>query len=179
MRSVVSAASRSPGVAARTDPEIIARHDAKVYGKAAVGAPPMSVPHLDTRYVGGQRSLMFGPYAGWSPKFLKSGRYTDLFASIKPSNLTQMMAVAPPNLDLMVYLGSQLVSTHQQRFEALLEYMPSARPEDWEPVTAGQRCSHRPRCRQHGWRVRHPASPPPDPSAALGASPAPPAANTC
>lgn len=122
-----------------TDPEIIARHDAKVYGKAAVGAPPMSVPHLDTRYVGGQRSLMFGPYAGWSPKFLKSGRYTDLFASIKPSNLTQMMAVAPPNLDLMVYLGSQLVSTHQQRFEALLEYMPSARPEDWEPVTAGQR----------------------------------------
>src|SRR5690625_7732301 len=82
---------------------------------------------------------MFGPYAGWSPKFLKSGRYTDLFASIQPSNLTQMMAVAPPNLDLMVYLGSQLVSTHQQRFEALLEYMPSARPEDWEPVTAGQR----------------------------------------
>src|SRR5690606_38445456 len=76
-----------------TDPEIIARHDAKVYGKAAVGAPPMSVPHLDTRYVGGTRSLMFGPYAGWSPKFLKTGRYTDLFASIKPSNLTQMAAV--------------------------------------------------------------------------------------
>src|SRR5690625_7545890 len=88
---------------------------------------------------------MFGPYAGWSPKFLKSGRYTDLFASIKPSNLTQMMAVAPPNLDLMVYLGSQLVSTHQQRFEALLEYMPSARPEDWEPVKIG-----RASCRDRG-----------------------------
>lgn len=122
-----------------TDPEIVARHDAKVYGKADVGAPPMSVPHLDTRYVEGQRSLMFGPYAGWSPKFLKTGRYTDLLASIKPSNLTQMMAVAPPNLDLMVYLISQVAATHQQRFEALLEYMPAARPEDWETVTAGQR----------------------------------------
>ncbi|ATG52341.1 malate:quinone oxidoreductase [Brachybacterium vulturis] len=122
-----------------TDPETIARHDAKVYGKAAVGAPPMSVPHLDTRYVGGKRSLMFGPYAGWSPKFLKAGRYTDLLESMKPSNITQMMAVAPPNLDLMVYLGSQLAATHQQRFEALLEYMPAARASDWEEVTAGQR----------------------------------------
>jgi malate dehydrogenase (quinone) len=122
-----------------TDPSIIDRHDAKVYGKAAVGAPPMSVPHLDTRYVGGKRSLMFGPYAGWSPKFLKSGRYTDLFESMKPSNITQMMAVAPPNLDLMVYLGSQLAATHHKRFEALLEYMPEAREADWEEVTAGQR----------------------------------------
>ncbi|HJC68788.1 MAG TPA: malate:quinone oxidoreductase [Candidatus Brachybacterium intestinipullorum] len=122
-----------------TDPAIIERHEAKVYGKAAVGAPPMSVPHLDTRYVGGKRSLMFGPYAGWSPKFLKTGRYTDLFESIKPSNLTQMMAVAPPNLDLMVYLGSQLAATHHKRFEALLEYMPDARESDWEEVTAGQR----------------------------------------
>jgi len=122
-----------------TDPAVIARHDAKVYGKAAVGAPPMSVPHLDTRYVGGKRSLMFGPYAGWSPKFLKSGSYTDLFESIKPSNLTQMMAVAPPNLDLMVYLGSQLAATTHKRFEALLEYMPDAEMSDWEEVTAGQR----------------------------------------
>ena len=122
-----------------TDPAVIARHDAKVYGKAAVGAPPMSVPHLDTRYVGGKRSLMFGPYAGWSPKFLKSGSYTDLFESIKPSNLTQMMAVAPPNLDLMVYLGSQLAATTHKRFEALLDYMPDADMSDWEEVTAGQR----------------------------------------
>lgn len=122
-----------------TNPDVIARHDAKVYGKAAVGAPPMSVPHLDTRHVDGKRSLMFGPYAGWSPKFLKSGSYTDLFASVKPSNLTQMMAVAPPNLDLMVYLISQVAATRHQRFEALLEYMPSAVDADWEEVTAGQR----------------------------------------
>ena len=82
---------------------------------------------------------MFGPYAGWSPKFLKSGSYTDLFESIRPSNITQMMAVAPPNLDLMVYLGSQLASTHRQRFDALREYMPAARADDWEEITAGQR----------------------------------------
>lgn len=122
-----------------TNPEVIARHHAKVYGKAAVGAPPMSVPHLDTRFIDGERALMFGPYAGWTPKFLKSGRYTDLFASIKPSNLTQMMAVAPPNVDLMVYLASQVASTHHQRFEALLEYMPDAREHEWEQITAGQR----------------------------------------
>ncbi|WP_114855977.1 malate:quinone oxidoreductase [Brachybacterium sp. YJGR34] len=122
-----------------TDPGIIARHDAKVYGKAAVGAPPMSVPHLDTRFVDGQRSLMFGPYAGWSPKFLKTGRYTDLLQSMKPSNITQMMAVAPPNLDLMVYLVSQLAASPAQRFEALREYMPEARADDWEEITAGQR----------------------------------------
>ncbi|UVY83251.1 malate:quinone oxidoreductase [Brachybacterium sp. NBEC-018] len=122
-----------------TNPEVIARHDAKVYGKAAVGAPPMSVPHLDTRYIDGERSLMFGPYAGWSPKFLKTGSYTDLFTSITPKNVTRMMAVAPPNLDLMTYLASQLAATSKQRFAALEEYMPSARPEDWEQITAGQR----------------------------------------
>lgn len=122
-----------------TNEEIIARHDAKVYGRASVGAPPMSVPHLDTRFVDGRRSLMFGPYAGWSPKFLKTGRYTDLFASIKPGNIAQMVAVAPPNLDLMTYLAKELAATSGKRFAALTEYMPDAREEDWEPVTAGQR----------------------------------------
>lgn len=122
-----------------TDPEIIARHNAKVYGKAAVGAPPMSVPHLDTRYIDGKQSLMFGPYAGWTPKFLKTGRWTDLFASIRPDNAAGMLAVAPPNLDLVTYLVTELAATHRKRFEALLEYMPSAREEDWESVTAGQR----------------------------------------
>ncbi|MGP9695153.1 malate:quinone oxidoreductase [Brachybacterium sp. AOP25-B2-12] len=122
-----------------TDPAIIARHDAKVYGKAAVGAPPMSVPHLDTRYVDGRRSLMFGPYAGWSPKFLKTGSWTDLFASIRPDNLLQMLAVAPPNLDLMTYLAGELLATPATRLAALREYMPDADAADWELVTAGQR----------------------------------------
>lgn len=122
-----------------TNPEIIAQHEAKVYGKAAVGAPPMSVPHLDTRVINGQRALMFGPYAGWTPKFLKQGSNLDLFRSIKPGNIAQMLAVAPPNLDLMTYLVSELTKTRAQRVEALREYMPTARDEDWELVTAGQR----------------------------------------
>jgi malate dehydrogenase (quinone) len=122
-----------------TNDELAAQHDAKVYGEAAVGAPPMSVPHLDTRYVDGKRALMFGPYAGWSPKFLKTGSYTDMFASITPGNVLQMMAVAPPNLDLIKYLGSELASSTADRFDTLREYMPSAREEDWELITAGQR----------------------------------------
>ncbi|MDO5644123.1 MAG: malate:quinone oxidoreductase [Dermabacter sp.] len=122
-----------------TNPEIIDRHHAKVYGKAAVGAPPMSVPHLDTRVIEGQRALMFGPYAGWSPKFLKSGSHLDLFASVKPGNLAPMLAVAPPNRDLMTYLVSEVAKTRAQRVAALREYMPSARDEDWELISAGQR----------------------------------------
>ncbi|MDO5663449.1 MAG: malate:quinone oxidoreductase [Brachybacterium sp.] len=122
-----------------TNPEIIDRHLGKVYGKAASGTPPMSVPHLDTRYIDGERSLMFGPYAGWSPKFLKTGRFTDLFASITPGNAAQMLAVAPPNLDLMTYLAGELVASSARRFTALQEFMPSADPADWEQVTAGQR----------------------------------------
>src|SRR5699024_3145488 len=100
---------------------------------------PTSVRHFATRYGGGKRSLVFATYGGKPPKYLKNGRYTDLIESGKPSNITQMMAVAPPNLDLMVYLGSQLAATHHQRFEALREYMPSAREGQWEAVTAGQR----------------------------------------
>jgi malate dehydrogenase (quinone) len=122
-----------------TNDEVAARHDAKVYGKAAVGAPPMSVPHLDTRYIDGKRGLLFGPYAGWSPKFLKQGSYLDLFTSIKPGNLLQMMAVAPPNLDLMTYLVGELAASTADRFDALREYMPSAQEDDWELITAGQR----------------------------------------
>ncbi|MCT1558240.1 malate:quinone oxidoreductase [Helcobacillus massiliensis] len=122
-----------------TNPDIVADHSAKVYGKAAVGAPPMSVPHLDTRYINGRRELMFGPYAGWSPKFLKTGSNTDLLRSVKPSNIGQMLAVAPPNLDLMTYLVGELTKTFKQRVASLQEFMPSANADDWELITAGQR----------------------------------------
>lgn len=122
-----------------TNPEIIARHRAKVYGRAAVGAPPMSVPHLDTRRIDGERGLLFGPYAGWTPKFLKTGKLWDLPASITPDNLLGMLAVAPPNLDLVSYLVGEVAATRGKRMRALREYMPTAREEDWELITAGQR----------------------------------------
>ncbi len=121
------------------NPEVVGSHQAKVYGKASVGAPPMSVPHLDTRVVDGKKSLLFGPYAGFSTKFLKSGSFLDLPASIKPSNLGPMLAVARDNVDLTKYLIGQVIQSPEQRFEALKDYFPEAKPEDWRLEIAGQR----------------------------------------
>ncbi len=124
----------------RTDnPAVVAQHDAKVYGKAAVGAPPMSVPHLDTRVVDGQSSLLFGPYAGFSPKFLKKGSWLDLPASIRPHNIGPMLAVARDNFDLMKYLIGELLASRKKKLEALREFMPTAEAKDWYLITAGQR----------------------------------------
>ncbi|WP_058234384.1 malate:quinone oxidoreductase [Devriesea agamarum] len=122
-----------------TNPDIIQRHHAKVYGKASVGAPPMSVPHLDTRVIDGERALMFGPYAGFSPKFLKTGSMTDLIRSVRPGNILPNLAVARDNLDLVRYLVGELTNSMRDRMDALRTYMPSARAEDWELVIAGQR----------------------------------------
>ena len=122
-----------------TNPAIVAQHQAKVYGKAAVGAPPMSVPHLDTRVVDGQASLLFGPYAGFSPKFLKTGTWWDLPGSIRPGNLIPMLAVAKDNFDLIKYLVGEVLANRAKKLQALREFMPTAKSEDWELITAGQR----------------------------------------
>ena len=124
----------------RTDnPDVVARHTAKVYGKAAVGSPPMSVPHLDLRVVDGQGSLMFGPYAGFSPKFLKTGSVLDLFASIRWHNIIPMVAAGLSNLSLVSYLLGQLAASKKTKFDELREFFPEAKPEDWYTITAGQR----------------------------------------
>jgi malate dehydrogenase (quinone) len=124
----------------RTDnPEVVAKHQAKVYGKAAVGSPPMSVPHLDTRVVDGTASLMFGPYAGFSPKFLKKGSWLDLIKSVRPHNLIPMLQAGGRNLSLVSYLVGQLAASKTTKFDSLREFFPDANPADWYQITAGQR----------------------------------------
>ena len=119
--------------------EIATRHLAKVYGMAASGSPPMSVPHLDTRYVDGKRWLLFGPFAGFSTKFLKHGSMFDLPLSLRPDNLLQLLAVARDNLPLEEYLIGQVLQTKSHRFDALRDFYPSVDEKDWEFDVAGQR----------------------------------------
>jgi malate dehydrogenase (quinone) len=124
----------------RTDnPEIVQKHKAKVYSQAQVGAPPMSVPHLDTRVVDGKESLLFGPFAGLNPKFLKHGSVLDLPLSIRPKNLIPYLSVALKNFDLVVYLLKEVTKSRKKKLEALREFVPSAKAEDWTYYEAGQR----------------------------------------
>ncbi|MFD5866194.1 malate:quinone oxidoreductase [Agromyces sp. NPDC127015] len=122
-----------------TDPKIVAQHQSKVYGKAAVGAPPMSVPHLDTRVVDGETALLFGPYAGFTPKFLKTSTWFDLPFSIRLHNIWPMIQVGLKNFDLVKYLVGELMANREKKMKALREFMPTAKTGDWELITAGQR----------------------------------------
>ena len=113
-----------------TDETVIAAHNAKVYGQASVGAPPMSVPHLDTRFVNGKRSLLFGPYGGFSPKFLKTGSLLDLPLSVRPHNLMPMLAVAKDNFGLVKYLVTEVLKTREGKNKALREFYPEVAGDD-------------------------------------------------
>ncbi len=122
-----------------TNPAVVSQHKAKVYSQASVGAPPMSVPHLDTRVVDGEASLLFGPFATFSPKFLKHGRITDIVAQVRPGNLWPMLKVAVDNPGLIKYLVSELLKNHKKKVDSLRTFMPTAKDEDWELIQAGQR----------------------------------------
>ncbi|HSI24338.1 MAG TPA: malate:quinone oxidoreductase, partial [Methylotenera sp.] len=121
------------------NPKVIEQHQVKVYGKAAVGAPPMSVPHLDTRMINGKPALLFGPFAGFTTKFLKQGSKLDLMKSVKASNLKAMLGVGKNNLDLTKYLVKEAAQSHEQRMTALREFLPQASSQDWQLANAGQR----------------------------------------
>lgn len=121
------------------NPKVVAQHHAKVYGKAKVGAPPMSVPHLDTRYIDNKKTLLFGPFAGFSPKFLKTGSNFDLIGSVKPNNVVTMLAAGVKEMALTKYLIQQVMLSNEKRMEELREFIPNAKSEDWDVVVAGQR----------------------------------------
>ena len=128
------------GVWMRTDKrELAERHDAKVYGLAAVGSPPMSVPHLDTRIIQGTRHLLFGPYAGFSTRFLKHGSLADMFRSLRFDNIAPMLDVARDDFDLVEYLVGQVLESKEKRFEALRAFFPKVDEADWRTEVAGQR----------------------------------------
>ncbi|WP_026450180.1 malate dehydrogenase (quinone) [Aequorivita capsosiphonis] len=121
------------------NPDVIKKHHAKVYGKAEVGAPPMSMPHLDTRYIDGKQELLFGPFAGFSTKFLKEGSFLDLFKSIKFDNIPSMWGVFWHNIPLTKYLIEQVRMGHDDRMNELQKFVKDAKAEDWELKVAGQR----------------------------------------
>src|SRR5690606_6836880 len=121
------------------NPDIVARHKAKLYGKASVGAPPMSVPHLDTRVIDGKEVLLFGPFATFSTKYLKNGSLLDMFASLTTHNISPMINAGIDNFDLSTYLMGQLMLSFDDRMDALREYFPNAQNQDWKLLQAGQR----------------------------------------
>ncbi|WP_303285743.1 malate dehydrogenase (quinone) [Marinobacter sp. SS8-8] len=120
-------------------PDIVEQHHSKVYGKAPIGALPMSVPHLDARIINGEPVLLFGPFAGFTTRFLKQGSVLDLFGSLKPTNLKPMLSVSKSNMDLTRYLIGEVFQSHPDRVESLRNFFPDAREEDWQLRMAGQR----------------------------------------
>ena len=128
------------GIWLRCDVDAISsRHHAKVYGKAATGSPPMSVPHLDTRIIGGKHSLLFGPYAGFSSRFLKHGSLTDLLGSLTLENIVPLLDVARDNVALTEYLIGQVLQSSDHQFGTLKQFYPHAAKKDWKKAIAGQR----------------------------------------
>jgi malate dehydrogenase (quinone) len=122
-----------------TNPDLVAEHRAKVYGKSTLDAPPMAMPHLDSRVIDGKRGLMFGPFASFTPKFLKRGSLSDLVASIRPNNILTMLQVARDEFPLTKFLIRQVLQSHTDRVETLRDFIPLAKPGDWELIQAGQR----------------------------------------
>ena len=135
------------------NPEVIEKHNSKVYGKAALGAPPMSVPHLDTRIIDGKPALLFGPYAGFTTKFLKQGSYWDLLKSLKFNNIKSMLGVAFHNFDLTRYLVGEALQTHISRMATLRHFYPEARNADWHLENAGKRVQIIKRCDDKGGKL--------------------------
>lgn len=133
--------------------EIVKKHHTKVYGKAPLGAPPMSVPHLDARIIDGEPALIFGPYAGFTTKFLKEGSIFDLLGSVTAGNLKPMMKVALDNLDLTRYLIKGAMQTHKDRVAALTDFYADAKEQEWSLESAGNRVQIIKHCEHKGGKL--------------------------
>lgn len=121
-------------------PELVKQHEAKVYGMSPGAAPTMAVPHLDTRIIDGEKSLLFGPYAAWTTKFLhKKGSLMDLPGSIRMDNIASLLKVGLHNIPLVRYLIQQGTQSMETRMKELRNFYPGAKTEDWELIDAGIR----------------------------------------
>jgi malate dehydrogenase (quinone) len=119
--------------------EVINKHHVKVYGIAPSGAPVMSMPHLDTRIIEGKKELLFGPFAGFSTKFLRNGSVFDLIKSVKIYNIWAMLKAGYNNIPLTKYLLKEVNASFNEKMTELRAFFPDAKDEDWELQTAGQR----------------------------------------
>ena len=135
------------------NPELVKKHHTKVYGRAPSGSPPMSVPHLDARIIDGQAALIFGPYAGFTTKFLKEGSIFDLFGSVKPGNLKPMLSVAFDNMDLTRYLIKGALQSHKDRVASLLHFYAEAKESEWSLESAGHRVQIIKKCNTKGGKL--------------------------
>ena len=135
------------------NPEVIKYHHTKVYGKAALGAPPMSVPHLDMRMINGEPALLFGPYAGFTTKFLNEGSYLDLIKSVKPGNIHPMLKVSRHNTDLTRYLITEALKTRTSKIGVLRQFYPQAVKADWHLENAGKRVQIIKKCDEKGGKL--------------------------
>ncbi|WP_026180328.1 malate dehydrogenase (quinone) [Hahella ganghwensis] len=134
-------------------PEIVRQHYAKVYGKAPIGAPPMSVPHLDTRIINGKPALLFGPFAGFTTRFLKEGSVFDLPSSFKGDNFGPIWSAGMDNLDLTRYLIKEVFQSHKARVNSLRNFYPEAKDSDWDLAVAGQRVQIIKKCEEEGGKL--------------------------
>ncbi|GGI43091.1 malate dehydrogenase (quinone) [Mammaliicoccus stepanovicii] len=132
------------------NPKVVNEHDAKVYGKEPAGTPPMTVPHLDRRYIQGKESLLFGPFAAIGPKFLKNGSNLDLFKSINPSNIVTMLSSGVKNMSLVKYSVEQVLQKKEDRMKELRRFVPNAKDEDWDIHIAGKRVQVIKDTKEHG-----------------------------
>lgn len=135
------------------NPELIKKHQAKVYSLAQVDAPPMSVPHLDLRIINGEKALLFGPFAGFSTKFLKTGSYWDFFESINLKNIPSLIGAGLNNIPLTKYLIQQVAMTKYNRIQHLKEFIKEAKSEDWDSLVAGQRVQIIKKDEKHGGKL--------------------------
>ena len=136
-----------------SNPLVVKKHNAKVYGQALPKSPPMSIPHLDLRVIEGKNTLMFGPFAGFTFKFLKYGSFFDLPKTIKINNIGTMIRVFSKNISLLLYLIKQSLQSSKNRMAELKYFYPDALDEDWSLMDAGKRVQIMKGCPKEGAKL--------------------------